>query len=678
MKNIKFIFAALVSLAALSCDKESLPQSTPETDQDINQDSDMMTLILSTGEQTKTHISNVTSNGVTEIHWDEGDKIAVFSDEENSLSNDKNKYSFSMSDNPNGNFAKFEGKIAAKSENIWAVYPASNAKSCSTDGNGSDIVASIPSSQTPVAKSFASNLNISVAKAKVTKVNSGSLGSWGGDYELSETIFVNFKNVCTLLKFTAPENADQITSVTITANENIAGDMTIDYSGDEPKVTKVSGSNSITMTGSFVAGQEYYFVLAPVNISGISMTIQANNETRYIANKANIALQAGVAKNLGNVNLTKMSKVSAEAVHQYPSNVLSGTNVNFDLGTNSISSVDFSIKKTNDTPNRSAKAITSAYSSDDKWPYLPKGEYTFSGTFISNGVSVVVPTTSFNVSAPTVKVNDFTPFTSYSKYLDGKPSVANELDGSTIYANVTVSVATAILENNNYSSMIKVNDAAPVYKTVEGVKCVCFGGKKWESHTISQIKWTFDSVESTKTITSKTVQVTGLPYKLSAEKEDSGWTKNGTVKWNETVVEINMDNTDAGKVVKLGNGKTSSSSISRTFPLPADTNVSISTKGTSIATAYSKKVGTSLGFIPKYEYWYYENIGSVKVGNETIASANTKTQTNVTAYINPREVQFTKNNYETTLNAEKAITCSNSYDENNCYTGIYSLSVNYR
>ena len=608
MKNIKFIFAALVSLAALSCDKESLPQSTPETDQDINQDSDMMTLILSTGEQTKTHISNVTSNGVTEIHWDEGDKIAVFSDEENSLSNDKNKYSFSMSDNPNGNFAKFEGKIAAKSENIWAVYPASNAKSCSTDGNGSDIVASIPSSQTPVAKSFASNLNISVAKAKVTKVNSGSLGSLGGDYQLSETIFVNFKNVCALLKFTAPENAAQITSVTITANENIAGDMTIDYSGDEPKVTKVSGSNSITMTGSFVAGQEYYFVLAPVNISGISMTIQANNETRYIANKANIALQAGVAKNLGNVNLTKMSKVSAEAVHQYPSNVLSGTNVNFDLGTNSISSVDFSIKKTNDTPNRSAKAITSAYSSDDKWPYLPKGEYTFSGTFISNGVSVVVPTTSFNVSAPTVKVNDFTPFTSYSKYLDGKPSVANELDGSTIYANVTVSVATAILENNNYSSMIQVNDAAPVYKTVEGVKCVCFGGKKWDSHTISQIKWTFDSVESTKTITSKTVHVTGIPeriilYKNESSAKKSNWSLNN-VEWTNSKCCIFYNGKD-GYIVSpefyIPNENTSKIAINCSYGVQyyvaltsvdnfsADLRIGLTASQSSVATSYTTR-----------------------------------------------------------------------------------------
>ena len=537
-----------------------------------------------------------------------------------------------MSDNPNGNFAKFEGKFAAKSENIWAVYPASNAKSCSTDGNGSDIVASIPSSQTPVAKSFASNLNISVAKAKVTKVNSGSLGSWGGDYELSETIFVNFKNVCTLLKFTAPENAAQITSVTITANENIAGDMTIDYSGDEPKVTKVSGSNSITMTGSFVAGQEYYFVLAPVNISGISMTIQANNETRYIANKANIALQAGVAKNLGNVNLTKMSKVSAEAVHQYPSNVLSGTNVNFDLGTNSISSVDFSIKKTNDTPNRSAKAITSAYSSDDKWPYLPKGEYTFSGTFISNGVSVVVPTTSFNVSAPTVKVNDFTPFTSYSKYLDGKPSVANELDGSTIYANVTVSVATAILENNNYSSMIQVNDAAPVYKTVEGVKCVCFGGKKWESHTISQIKWTFNDISDTKIFTNpKTVHVTGLPYEYSFTDSNSKdtWTKDGWTLCNDEGKGISTGALGLGGMCLHSSLKTglkessrahnSGHAISPKFGMPE--NASIKIKSTVGAFSYDSKV------LYSYEYTGYIGPVADNKGTSTAKSFTSKTET---------------------------------------------------
>ena len=107
--------------------------------------------------------------------------------------------------------------------------------------------------------------------------------------------------------------------------------MTIDYSKIDdiayPKVTGVSGSKSITMTGSFEADKEYYFVVAPVSISGISMTIQANGETRYLAKKVNYALEPGVAKSLGSVDLTKMYKVTASAAHQTPEGVLSGTNI---------------------------------------------------------------------------------------------------------------------------------------------------------------------------------------------------------------------------------------------------------------------------------------------------------------------------------------------------------------
>lgn len=539
MRNLKFIFAVTLFFAALSCEKVETPSTTPVSDSEDG----LVTLTISTGESTKTHISNVTdANGVTEIHWDEGDAIKVFTDENYW---DSNAFSFSMSDTPNGNFAKFSGEIASKSTKFWAVYPDKNAKSCSIDGNGSDIVVSIPSLQSAKAASFASNLNISVAKGEIKEVDNGTLGI-GGKYELTETIFVNFKNVCSLLKFTAPANASEITSVTISSNEVIAGEMTIDYSGEEPKVTGVSGSKSITMTGTFVDGNEYYFVLAPVNITGISMTIQANGETRYLAKKVNYALEPGVAKSLGSVDLAKMTKVSATAAHQYPDNVLSGTDVTFDLGQASASSLNLTIKKTDNTATRSATALKSAYSSDSNWPYLPHGAYTFSGSFSSNGVNVTVPATSFTVPVLTeskLKVAEFTPFTSYSKYLDKKPKEANALDGSTIYVDITININSSIVGNTNYSDVILVNGSKPVYNADK--TCVCFGGNDWKSHTISQITWTFDGVTAShKLEAAKTVHVTGIPYDYSfegkslAKYKNDDWTTNGTLRVSDEGVGI--------------------------------------------------------------------------------------------------------------------------------------------
>lgn len=519
MKKIKLLLlAAALLCAAFSCEKAEAPKSSMEPE--------MVSLILSTEKSTKTHISNVTdANGVTEIHWDQGDQIAVFTDTDPLL--DDNKNTFSMQGSPNGNFARFTGSVNRRSKKIWAVYPNSEASSCNQDGT--QIKVNISSSQVSSAGSFEVNRNISVAKSPITEM------SGLGKYELTEPIFVNFKNVCALLKFTAPANASEITSVTISSNEVIAGEMTIDYSGEEPKVTGVSGSKSITMTGTFVDGNEYYFVLAPVNITGISMTIQANGETRYLAKKVNYALEPGVAKSLGSVDLAKMTKVSATAAHQYPDNVLSGTDVTFDLGQASASSLNLTIKKTDNTATRSATALKSAYSSDSNWPYLPHGAYTFSGSFSSNGVNVTVPATSFTVPVLTesqLKVAEFTPFTSYSKYLDKKPKEANALDGSTIYVDITININSSIVGNTNYSDVILVNGSKPVYNADK--TCVCFRGNEWKSHTISQITWTFDGVTAShKLEAAKTVHVTGIPYdysftnkSLDAIRNDS-WTPNG-------------------------------------------------------------------------------------------------------------------------------------------------------
>ena len=516
MRNLKFIFAASLFFAALSCEKVETPSTTPVSDSEDG----LVMLTLSTGEATKTHLVNG-----TEIHWDSGDKIKIFTDENYYSSN---AFSLKMPDtsptpNPNGNFAKFSGEIASKSTKFWAVYPESKAVSCPKDGNGANLKVSIPSSQDPTVNSFANDLNVSVAKGVINEVDNGTLGI-GGKYELTEPIFVNFKNVCTLLKFTAPANASEITSVTISANEVIAGEMTIDYRGDEPNVTGVSGSKSITMTGSFVAGQDYYFVVAPVSISGISMTIQANGETRYLAKKVNYRLEPGVAKSLGSVDLAKMTKVSATAAHQSPDNVLSGTDVTFDLGQASASSLNFTVKKTDNTATRSATALKSAYSSDSDWPYLPQGAYTFSGSFSSNGVNVTVPATSFSVPAPSgLSVAEFTPFTSYTKYAAGKPVEANALDGSTIYVDITININSSIVGNTNYSDVILVNGSKPVYNADK--TCVCFGGNDWKSHTISQITWTFDEVTASHTLEpAKTVNVTGIPQKFNFYSNQSAAT----------------------------------------------------------------------------------------------------------------------------------------------------------
>ena len=212
MKNLKFIFAALVSIAALSCNKLESPVENSES----NQDAEMVPLTLSTGVPTKTYIAE---NG-TDIYWHSGDMIKVYSNYKitDILGNDATDYDFTMSGEPQGNFARFTGKVRQGTKKVWAVYPSALAKGANTEGV---INVNLPNTQTASENSFSQNLNISVAKTDVT------MESGVQDKEPVASGNVAFHNACALLKFTVPSNVTNIKSVVISADQNIAGDMTI-------------------------------------------------------------------------------------------------------------------------------------------------------------------------------------------------------------------------------------------------------------------------------------------------------------------------------------------------------------------------------------------------------------------------------------------------------------------
>ena len=108
MRNLKFIFAASLFFAALSCEKESLPQSTPE--------SDLVPLVLTTGDDTKTSLQTDGS-----IHWSVGDAIQVI--DNGILGGTTNNHTFSIS-NIKGSSATFSGDVRYSTTQICAVYPA--------------------------------------------------------------------------------------------------------------------------------------------------------------------------------------------------------------------------------------------------------------------------------------------------------------------------------------------------------------------------------------------------------------------------------------------------------------------------------------------------------------------------------------------------------------------------
>lgn len=669
MKNIKLIIAALISFAALSCEKESLPQSTPE--------SNLVPLVLTTGDDTKTSLQTDGS-----IYWSAGDQISVI---DNGIADrgEPNIHSFSIS-NIRGSKATFSGNVRESTTQICAVYPAGLVVSGDVGGtlgigSNRDITVRIPSEQTAKAGTFNDNLNISVAKTSVSIVSGNALPS---------TTSITFKNVCALLSFTMPSTLPgTITSVAISSSVAIAGNMNIDYSGDTPTVESLSNpAKQITMVGDFAAGKTYWFVLPPVTLDGISIIVHDSEENVYIKSRpGKIQLNQGTYRSLGTLNFDKMRPITVSSEHTYEeSEMLTGTQLNMSLPED-LTAVSLSVKnsagnevrKIDDLSRYSNGVIINTKTKDTDWPYLPKGDYTVSGSYTSSAGGVIeIFDYPFKISeTPSARtITHFEPYTSYTNR-------SNSLDGSTIYIKFKVNVSDDILTNSAYTSLFKSDlngSATSAVSLGSGVLESTLANQAWKAHTITSVKCSFDGSSVNDYNINSTVHVTGIPYTLSPSKEDSGWTKSGTVKWNQTIVEANLSNPDAGTAVKLGDASSGSSSISRTFPLPASTNVTISAKCTATATAYRKKVGTTFIGTDKYEYWYYENIGSVCVGDTVIASANTKQKTNITAYVNPREVQFKADKYEASIDGETSIVCSNLHDANSCYTGIYSLEVKYK
>ena len=484
MKANKFIIAALAIAATASCQKDGL------TGSEFTRETESATII--SGADTKTSL-----NG-KEIHWTSDDEIAVFDN-----TNYKNEFNITECE---GSYAKFSGKVTTGTTQIYAVYPYELAVSAS----GSNLVVNIPTDQTSKAGSFAEEHNISVAKGVKTPGHEAI-----GD--------VTFQNVCALLKFTIPSYISDAHTVTLSSNSVIAGSMSVDCSGDSPACTISSeGSKSISMTGDYPAGSTFIFVLAPGTLDGFTVNVQTGMANWSISRTIQVALEAGKYKNLGTLELEQVS-ASASAAHTYSGNTLTGTNVTVNLNLPAstkqyITALNLVVKNEAGTVVRSVSkgsaAATETLGADaNNWPYLPQGRYTVSGTYtLSGNTTKDIAKISFTSPAPTFTVTSGA-YSSYTKYKNEGATAANNCAADKIYAitSASVSIADAILNNSNYSSIkggytYKLDGAATTSAEVSG--------QSWGAHTVTA-SYKFDNV----TIEGSSVcHITGLPYTAAPPK----------------------------------------------------------------------------------------------------------------------------------------------------------------
>ena len=618
--SAKLILAALACVMSASCQKDAGlgSDSTTAAEQ----------LTLSTEVSTKTSL-----NG-NEIHWTSDDVIAVFDN-----TGKKNEFTAAATD---GSYAEFEGEVTAGTTSIFAVYPYSLAISANTG----ILKVTVPGDQTSKAGSFAEEHNISVAKAERTPGT-------------TEVTGLTFKNACALLKFTVPAYLSDVQAVTLSSKSVIAGEMTIDYTGEVP-VSSISeeGSKSISMTGEYAAGSTFWFVLAPVTLDGITVDVVTAQGTYSMSTDSQFEMTAGNYRNLGTLELEKVQTTSASALHTYSDGILTGTQVNVSLGIDQttasyITSLTLQIKNAEGavlrTLNMDSAADDVTMPADGSWPYLPNGDYTVSGTYTLSGVTEkTIEDIAFSVTeAPVFQLTATVPYTSYDKYLAGDASGANSLNGSTIYnVGAAVTVSDAILNNANYPSLSITDNGAEV-------SAGNLTGRSWGSHTI-KVSYTLDGVTASS---EASVHVTGLPYTAAPP------TKSGDHPWSENEESIGRHqiswNSDG---VKLEGTSLKQVITSPSFHIPANVNVSMTVpvKFYSVCVMYTHAQAE-----------LYCRIGGEQVDNKTGAKASSGMNKN-------KSENYTSQKNGTLTASNNTVEVENAYTMSTAYIYVYSVDLKYR
>lgn len=218
------MFAAVVALSAVSCVKEEFEAPVYGT---------RHTFTCSIEGLTRT---SLTDEGKTV--WNENDSVRIIAGAKDTIvvvpAEADGQKSFT-----------FDASFLGTENQFYAVYPISVAASVA-DGK---MKITIPSTQDGT---FAS-ANIAAASCE--------------GYQF------NFKNVTGVLKFTVPEDMPlEVKSVAFTASNVIAGQISVDFSGDSPVVTPLGTGKSILVNVDALPGDYYAAAVPGEYAKGFSLT----------------------------------------------------------------------------------------------------------------------------------------------------------------------------------------------------------------------------------------------------------------------------------------------------------------------------------------------------------------------------------------------------------------------
>ena len=382
MKRIGIIIFAALSVALSSCSEEAIH---PDQGYDgIQQAPELVPLAITTGTETKTVLSGTT------VNWTSDDRIAVFDD-----LHYRNCFEAVA---VNGASAVFEGRVAAKTTDFYAVYPYESA----IKADAENIYLTLPVEQQAFADSFAEEHNISIAHDRKTAEADGVDG-------------VVFENKCALLKFKIPAMFTNIVEASFTAdNRALVGDMI--YSKEEDCfIGTTNGSSKVSLKGQLKGGQTYYFVVSPGEVRGFRLTVKdASGVEMTNESQKSFEAKAGVIQDLGEVKVVVKPRVWAE--HIYSGGAHVRTDVWLDLGLPS--GMEKYVEEVYGYLHPSGGSVANFYRTfvmsksqgNVKFPYLmldpqskkciPQGYYVANITYALSGYGYVNTTATVYIPAP--------------------------------------------------------------------------------------------------------------------------------------------------------------------------------------------------------------------------------------------------------------------------------------
>lgn len=580
MKNRIILMAAAIAAMAVSCQKVEISTPVVKTEP----------MVITAGAETKTVLAG------TDVLWTAGDKVMVLDNQGGT-----NVFEDSaLTDEEPAATANFAGLVNDGTTSFFAVYPSSSVAEGASYGK---LIVTIPTNQTPKSGSFAKDHNISVASGSKTP-GTASVGN------------VEFVNVCGLLKFTVPSYVGNVSSVTVsTPNEQaLAGNATITYQNGSPVLSIAEGGEkAISMSGTFAPGSTFWFVVAPQTLEGLIVTVIAGNNTYVMSTDADILIESGHYRNIGVLKLG----TTASAAHTYANNVLTGTAVTVNLIKPTIGTVNLNVYNNNGTLVREySTEITSeepksiVLPSNEKWPYLPKGDYIVSGSYTtSDGKTENLYNLNLNINEDpdfagkgSESFSAAAPMTSYSYYSSNPKNLdkANSMDALTI-ENVStgkINLPDNIKNNKNYSigKTVAVDNDATISEDKTYATATKLG-----QHTVTTT-YTFDGVSVRK---DAICYITGLPHTGLPNK----------TLWEQTnyAAEVDWEGNGSNTYVKL-EGLIGSASGIRTK------NGFFTPSGVTIAAT----VNINVNFLSK-KYWafgtrYYKARLVCQIGNTEFIS----------------------------------------------------------